>query len=93
MFRLEKQPSDLDWQGLQETFQINVISHLLITKHFSRFKNNAICIGVHPGTVKTDLSIGFWESATRMEPFEPMDAASNLINVVENLAANQRGKL
>ena len=149
----EKRPSDLDWQALQETFQINVISHLLIIKHFSRFLpqrkqknllpypakwvhvsarvgsiddnkrggwysyrsskaalnqvvktfdlhleqqgNNAICVGVHPGTVKTDLSRGFWESAiaTRMEIFEPMDAASNLMNVVENLATNQRGKL
>ncbi|KAF8803845.1 C factor cell-cell signaling protein [Phlegmacium glaucopus] len=147
----EKRPSDLDWQALQETFQINVISHLLIIKHFSRFlpqskhenliqhpakwvhvsarvgsiednkrggwysyrsskaalnqvvktfdlyleqhKTKAICVGVHPGTVKTDLSRGFWESAARMELFEPMDAASNLMNVVENLATNQRGKL
>ena len=145
----EKKPSDLDWQAIQETFQINVISHLLIIKHFSRFlpkqehlllhpakwvhvsarvgsiednkrggwysyrsskaalnqvvktfdlyleqhKHNAICVGVHPGTVKTDLSRSYWESATRMEVFEPMDAASNLINVVENLATNQRGKL
>lgn len=145
----EKKPSDLDWQAIQETFQINVISHLLIIKHFSRFlpkqedsllhpakwvhvsarvssiednkrggwysyrsskaalnqvvktfdlhleqhKHNAICVGVHPGTVKTDLNRRFWESATMMEAFEPMDAASNLINVVENLATNQRGKL
>lgn len=148
IFHPEEQPSDLDWQTLQETFQINVISHLLIIKHFSRFlpqskllqhpakwvhvsaragsiednkrggwysyraskaaldqvvktfdhylerrKNNAICVGVHPGTVKTDLSRDFLEPTSRMELFEPMDAASNLINVVENLATNQRGKL
>ena len=33
----EKQPSDLDFAALQATFQINVISHLLLIKHFSRF--------------------------------------------------------
>jgi NAD(P)-dependent dehydrogenase (short-subunit alcohol dehydrogenase family) len=147
----EKRPSDLDWQAIQDTFQINVISHMLIIKHFSRFlpqskqgnlllhpakwvhvsarvgsiednkrggwysyrsskaalnqvvktfdlhleqqNKNAICVGVHPGTVKTDLSRDFWESTARMELFEPMDAASNLMNVVENLATNQRGKV
>ena len=145
----EKKPSDLDWEAIQETFQINVISHLLTIKHFSRFlpkqehlllhpakwvhvsarvssiednkrggwysyrsskaalnqvvktfdlyleqhKHNAICVGVHPGIMKTDSSKSFWESAAMTEVFEPMDAASNLINVVENLATNQRGKL
>lgn len=61
--------------------------------HLQQNDKNAICVGVHPGTVKTDLSRSFWESTARMELFEPMDAASNLINVVENLATNQRGKV
>jgi NAD(P)-dependent dehydrogenase (short-subunit alcohol dehydrogenase family) len=33
----EKQPADLDLAKIQSTFQINVISHLLLIKHFSRF--------------------------------------------------------
>jgi NAD(P)-dependent dehydrogenase (short-subunit alcohol dehydrogenase family) len=33
----ERSPSDLDVLKLQETFQINTISHLLAIKHFSRF--------------------------------------------------------
>lgn len=33
----EKQPSDLDFAKLKETYQINVFSHLLIIKHFCRF--------------------------------------------------------
>jgi NAD(P)-dependent dehydrogenase (short-subunit alcohol dehydrogenase family) len=33
----EKQPSDLNFADIQSTFQINVISHLLLIKHFSRF--------------------------------------------------------
>lgn len=147
----EKQPTDLDWVRLKETYQINVISHLLIIKHFSRFlppaspmfkvtvpskwvhitarvgsiadnhrggwfsyrsskaalnqviktfdahlemnKSQSICVGVHPGTVKTDLSKGYWKSAAKDEVFEPQDAAENLVNVVGNLQARQRGKV
>jgi NAD(P)-dependent dehydrogenase (short-subunit alcohol dehydrogenase family) len=160
----EKKPADLDWDTLKETFQINVISHLLIIKHFSRFlppsgmhaqsqtgqskdingdslpylakwahvsarlgsiqdnerggwysyrsskaalnqviktfdlylqqhHTQAMCVGVHPGTVKTDLSRAFWASTRRRELFEPMDAAANLIDVVENLNTHQRGKV
>ncbi|KAJ3556682.1 hypothetical protein NP233_g11921 [Leucocoprinus birnbaumii] len=147
----EKQPADLDWTKLKETYQINVISHLLLIKHFSRFlppaspkykvavpskwvhitarvgsiadnhrggwfsyrsskaalnqviktfdnhldmnKNQAICVGLHPGTVKTDLSRGYWKSAAKNEVFEAQDAAANLVNVVENLQTRQRGKV
>ncbi|KAF9449932.1 C factor cell-cell signaling protein [Macrolepiota fuliginosa MF-IS2] len=147
----EKQPADLDWAKLKETYQINVISHLLIIKHFSRFlpsastnfnlavpskwvhitarlgsiadnhrggwfsyrssktaldqvvktfdlylelhKSQSICVGVHPGTVKTDLSKGYWKSAAKQELFDPQDAAENLVNVVENLQTRQRGKI
>lgn len=147
----EKQPADLDWARLKETYQINVISHLLIIKHFSRFlpptassftvpnpskwvhitarvgsiadnhrggwysyrsskaalnqviktfdnqlamnKSQAFCVGMHPGTVKTDLSRGYWKSASVDEVFEAQDAAENLVNVVENLQTQQRGKI
>ncbi|KAF9057299.1 C factor cell-cell signaling protein [Panaeolus papilionaceus] len=151
MLHPEKTPADLDWDALKETFQINVISHLLTIKHFSRFlpptaeqkilsqpskwahisarvgsiEDNvrggwysyrsskaalnqviktfdlylsqhhipAICVGLHPGTVRTDLSRGYWGSAARKETFDPLDAAANLLNVVENLSTSQRGKL
>lgn len=147
----EKQPADLDWAKLKETYQINVISHLLLIKHFSRFlppaspkfkvavpskwvhvtarvgsiadnhrggwfsyrsskaalnqviktfdkhlemnKSQSICVGLHPGTVKTDLSRGYWKSAAKNEVFEAQDAAENLVNVVENLQTRQRGKV
>ncbi|TFK27047.1 C factor cell-cell signaling protein, partial [Coprinopsis marcescibilis] len=145
----EKAPADLDWQHLKETFQVNVISHLLMIKHFSRFlpaagkaienparwihitarvgsiddnhrggwysyrsskaalnqvvktfdlhllrhKENAVCIGVHPGTVKTDLSKGFWGSEANRELFEPDQAAESLVNVANILKTDQRGKI
>ncbi|KAG6878267.1 hypothetical protein C0993_010039 [Termitomyces sp. T159_Od127] len=146
----EKQPSDLDVVKITESFQINVVSHLLLIKHFSRFlptaqkpqltapakwvhvtarvgsisdnarggwysyrsskaalnqvvktfdlqlqmnKSQAICVGVHPGTVKTDLSKGFWNSAAKRELFEPEDAAKALLGVVNGLKIEQRGKV
>ncbi|KAG2013944.1 hypothetical protein CC2G_010802 [Coprinopsis cinerea AmutBmut pab1-1] len=133
----EKQPSDLQWDHLKETFQINTISHLLMIKHFSQFlpptnqeqfrklekpskggwysyrsskaalnqvvktfdihlglhNINAICVGVHPGTVKTDLSKGYWGSEAKPELFEPETAAQNLADVVENLKTEQRGTI
>ncbi|KAG5654491.1 hypothetical protein H0H81_001990 [Sphagnurus paluster] len=146
----EKQPSDLDLDKIISTFQINVISHLLLIKHFSRFlppaqkpslatpakwvhvsarvgsisdnarggwysyraskaalnqvvktfdlqlqmkKSQAICVGVHPGTVRTDLSKNFWKSVPTSQLFEPEDAAQKLINVVGKLGIEDRGKI
>ncbi|KAF4619721.1 hypothetical protein D9613_005549 [Agrocybe pediades] len=145
----EKKPADMDWDAIKQTFQINVISHMLIIKHFSRFlpstvqapelqhpakwahvsarvgsiednkkggwysyraskaalnqvvksfdqyleqhNTQAMAVAVHPGTVKTDLSKGFWDSSPG-EIFQPDDAAANLVNVVSNLSTKQRGK-
>ncbi|KAF5322532.1 hypothetical protein D9619_000985 [Psilocybe cf. subviscida] len=145
----EKRPADMDWEIIRRTFQINVISHMLIIKHFSQFlptvkdhveypskwahitarvgsiadnerggwysyraskaalnqviktydiqlqqgKIPAMAVGLHPGTVKTDLSKGFWDSSPREGVFEPEDAAANLVDVVENLKTSQRGKV
>ena len=148
----EKQPADIDFEKLKETFQINVLSHLLLIKHFSEFlpdtksqresldghlakwvhisarvgsisdnrkggwysyraskaalnqviktfdiqlslrKTPSICIGLHPGTVKTDLSKGFWNS-TPNNLFEPDEAAKKLVEVVKNATEEQRGKV
>jgi NAD(P)-dependent dehydrogenase (short-subunit alcohol dehydrogenase family) len=145
----EKRPADIDFETIRQTFQINVISHMLIIKHFSQFlptnkdrveypskwahitarvgsiadnerggwysyraskaalnqmiktydiqlqqsKIPAMAVGLHPGTVKTDLSKGFWDSVPREGLFEPEDAAANLVDVVENLKSSQRGKI
>jgi len=147
----EKSPAALDFDSIVSTFQINVISHLLLIKHFSRFlppaqpkynvdlpakwvhvsarvgsisdnrsggwysyraskaalnqviktfdlqlrmkKNQAICVGIHPGTVKTDLSKDFWSSANVKETFEPEKAAQRVANVVAGLTTEQRGKI
>jgi NAD(P)-dependent dehydrogenase (short-subunit alcohol dehydrogenase family) len=148
----EKRPQDIEASSLLETFKVNVISHLLMIKHFSRFlpeyrhdtqlsnnlskwvhvsarvgsisdnqrggwysyrsskaalnqviktfdlqlqmqkkKGSSIAVGVHPGTVKTDLSKNFWGGVPDL--FEPDAAAQKLVNVVENLREGDRGKV
>lgn len=153
----ERRPTDLDREVVEHTFQINVISHLLLMKHFSRFlppppsngndsssatkpelskwvhmsarvgsvsdnrlggwfsyraskaalnqairtfdlylqqkKIPAICVGTHPGTVKTDLSREFWGGVPKDKLFEPEYAAERLVQVVQNLDEKSRGKI
>jgi NAD(P)-dependent dehydrogenase (short-subunit alcohol dehydrogenase family) len=152
ILHVEKQPSDLDASIIQQTFQINVISHLLLIKHFARFlpktrsigadegrlakwvhvtarlgsvtdnkrggwysyraskaalnqviktfdrqlqqgNNQAICVGIHPGTVKTELSKSFWGSVAKENLFEPDFAAEKIVKVVERLGSLERGKV
>lgn len=147
----EKQPADLDMQHVLDTFKINVISHLFMIKHFSRFlpsaaqqkdpnalskwvhvsarvgsvsdnqlggwysyrsskaalnqvvrtfdlhlqakKVPAICVGVHPGTVKTDLSKNHVSSVKEEKLFEPEYSAEKLAEVVGGLQKEQRGRI
>lgn len=149
---VEKQPADLDASIVRQTFQINVISHLLLIKHFAHFlprahfiatdddkpakwvhitarlgsitdnkrggwysyraskaalnqviktfdrqlqqrNSHAMCVGIHPGTVKTDLSKPFWNSVTKGSLFEPDFAAERIIKTVENLELGARGRV
>ncbi len=149
----ERQPSDLVLDHILETFRLNVISHLLLIKHFSRFlppapasassptaplakwvhvsarvgsisdnrlggwysyraskaalnqalrtfdlhlqakRLPAMAVGVHPGTVKTDLSKDFWRGVSAEKLFSPEYAAAKLVEVVGGLRADQRGRV
>ncbi|EGO51498.1 hypothetical protein NEUTE1DRAFT_88970 [Neurospora tetrasperma FGSC 2508] len=63
---------------------------------FSRSGGKAICVGYHPGTVKTDLSKGFWESSVKSgRKFweSPEEAAGNMAGVVAALEESQRGRI
>ncbi|KAK3500649.1 hypothetical protein B0T13DRAFT_465877 [Neurospora crassa] len=72
-----------------------------LTKSFdlqllSRSGGKAICVGYHPGTVKTDLSKGFWESSVKSgRKFweKPEEAAGNMAGVVAALEESQRGRI
>lgn len=154
----EKKPADLDAGVMHETFQINVISHMLLIKHFSRFlpptrsassssssssaetphakwvhisarvgsiadnhlggwysyrasksalnqvirtfdlhlqaqRIPAICVGIHPGTVKTGLSKDFWGGVPEGKLFEPEDAAERVVEVVRCMRDTHRGSV
>ncbi|KIK65525.1 hypothetical protein GYMLUDRAFT_38997 [Collybiopsis luxurians FD-317 M1] len=147
----EKQPANFILENITETFQINVISHLLLIKHFSKFlpsrkslsqgddiakwvhisarvgsisdnarggwysyraskaalnqviktfdihlqmkQNAAMCVGIHPGTVRTELSKAFWSSSSVNRLFEPEEAAESIADVVQKLDATNRGRI
>lgn len=55
-------------------------------------KGNAMCVSLHPGTVKTGLSEAFWDSTPKEKLFSPEFAAESLIEVVNGLAEDDRGK-
>ncbi len=61
--------------------------------HLQRKKTPAICVGVHPGTVKTDLSKDFWGGVPKEKLFEPEKAAGYLAGVVGDLQVEQRGRV
>ncbi|KAI0068982.1 NAD-P-binding protein [Artomyces pyxidatus] len=48
-------------------------------------KAPAMCVGVHPGTVKTELSRDFWGGVGKDKLFEPEYAAERLAGVVREL--------
>lgn len=54
--------------------------------------SNAMCIGLHPGTVKTGLSEQFWESTPKDKLFSPEFSAERLIEVVKGMDESGRGK-
>ncbi len=52
----------------------------------------AMCISMHPGTVKTGLSKEFWGNVKQEKLFSPEFAAERLMTVVKNLGTDGRGK-
>ncbi|PBK59468.1 hypothetical protein ARMSODRAFT_899288, partial [Armillaria solidipes] len=53
----------------------------------------AICVGMHPGTMKTDLSKDFWGGVREDQLFEPEDAAKKVVRVVNDLGEEHRGRI
>lgn len=64
------------------------------TDIFLKMQNgkNALCVSLHPGTVKTGLSEKFWASTPKDKLFSPEYAAESLIEVVKGMDEKGRGK-
>ncbi|MCJ1283125.1 hypothetical protein MMC26_002452 [Xylographa opegraphella] len=52
----------------------------------------ALCLGLHPGTVRTGLSRDFWKSTPPEKLFEPEWAAGKLVEVVRGVGVEGRGR-
>lgn len=61
--------------------------------HLQAKKLPAVCIGVHPGTVKTNFSKDFWNSVPKSQLIEPEESAERLASVVGGLREDQRGRI
>ena len=59
----------------------------------ARTRPDAIVVGLHPGTVASDLSAPFRSPAARPAPFSPEDAARHLLGVLDRLSPAQTGRL
>ena len=57
-----------------------------------RCGDNAMCVSLHPGTVKTGLSEEFWSSTPQEKLFTPEFAAEKLCEVVKDIGLSGRGK-
>jgi NAD(P)-dependent dehydrogenase (short-subunit alcohol dehydrogenase family) len=54
---------------------------------------SAICVGLHPGTVRSQMSEPFLQRYTRNEIFEPATAAAHLLSVIGTLVPSDSGKV
>jgi hypothetical protein len=59
---------------------------------FSRRNKQAIIVGLHPGTVDSDLSKPFQGNVADGKLFTPEYSAEKLLQVLENLSTEQTGK-
>lgn len=57
-----------------------------------RCGEKAMCVSLHPGTVKTGLSEEFWASTPKEKLFTPEFAAERLIEVVKDMGVRGRGR-
>lgn len=55
-------------------------------------KDKAMCIAMHPGTVKTEFSEGFWGNVQEGKLFSPEFAAESLLKVIKELGIEGRGQ-
>ena len=53
---------------------------------------NAMCVSLHPGTVRTGLSKEFWGSMPKEKLFTPDFAAEKLVQVVKGIKLDGRGR-
>lgn len=71
---------------------VNSITKSLDTYMQQIAGDKAMCVSLHPGTVKTDLSKEFWGNVKEEKLFSPEFAAERLIQVVKDVGVEGRGR-
>ena len=69
---------------------LNMVIKTLAVEYGRNYNNSAI-IGLHPGTVDTDLSKPFQSQVPAGELFTPQQSAAHLLNVVNQVRPDQSG--
>lgn len=57
----------------------------------ARRNTNALCVGLHPGTVDTSLSKPFQRDASEVTLFSPRRSARHMLNVLDQLSPENSG--
>lgn len=80
------------WYGYRASkAALNMIIKTLAIE-VARTRPDAICVGLHPGTVDSGLSKPFQKGVPPQRLFSPDEAAAHLLRVVENLTPAQTGR-
>ena len=80
------------WYGYRASkAALNMIIKTLAIE-VARTRPDAICVGLHPGTVDSHLSRPFQRGVSRERLFSPDHAAAHLLSVVDALTPSQTGR-
>ena len=71
---------------------LNMMIKTMAIEHARRFKYSAV-IGLHPGTVDTELSKPFQTNVAKEKLFDPDFSAARLLDVIEKVTPDETGKI
>ena len=81
------------WYGYRASKSAQNMFTKTLSIELTRTNPEIICVGLHPGTVATELSAPFSKRVNPEKLFSPEGAASKLLNVIETLTPRDTGKV
>ena len=81
------------WYGYRASKSAQNMITKTLAIELKRANSQMICVGLHPGTVATQLSAPFSSRVNPEKLFSPEEAASKLLAVVEKLTPEETGKV
>ena len=71
---------------------VNQVAKTFDNHLLSAAGDRAMCVALHPGTAKTDLSKAFWKNVKEGKLLEPDFVAERLFDVVKSVGLKGRGR-